>query len=66
MPIAEISDYLKLLPAVQQLPEGFIWMSYDSEADVLYVNYKKPSLATESKLRDDDVIVRYHGDEVVG
>jgi uncharacterized protein YuzE len=64
--IAEIDDYLKLLPNVQQSPQGLVWMSYDAEADVLYVNYKKPSRATESELRDDDVIVRYEGSEVVG
>lgn len=66
MAIAEIDDYLKLLPTVKQSPQGLVWMSYDSEADVLYVNYKKPSYATDSELRDDDVIVRYEGSEVVG
>jgi uncharacterized protein YuzE len=30
------------------------------------VNYKKPSHATDSELTDEDVIVRYEGDEVVG
>jgi uncharacterized protein YuzE len=41
-------------------------MSYDAEADVLYVNFKKPSYATDSELTDDDVIIRYEGEEVVG
>ena len=41
-------------------------MSFDAEADTLYVNYKKPSHATDSKITDDDVIVRYEGDAVVG
>lgn len=41
-------------------------VTYDTEADTLYVNYKKPSAATDSELTDDDVIVRYQGDEVVG
>jgi uncharacterized protein YuzE len=66
MAIGEIGDYLRLLPSVKRSPQGLVWMSYDAEADVLYVNYKKPSHATESELRDDDVIVRYEGDEVVG
>lgn len=66
MAVAEIQDYLKLLPKLKQSREGEVWMSYDAEADTLYVNYKKPSHATDSELTDDDVIVRYEGEEVVG
>lgn len=40
--------------------------SYDEEADVLYLNFKKPSRADDSELLDNDVIVRYEGDEVIG
>lgn len=43
-----------------------LWLSYDDEADVLYVNFKRPSAADDSELTDDDVIVRYEGDEVIG
>ncbi|MBI5670484.1 MAG: DUF2283 domain-containing protein [Chloroflexi bacterium] len=32
----------------------------------LYINYKKPSIATDSELTDDDVIVRYDGDDIIG
>ncbi len=66
MAVAEIQDYLKLLPKLKESREGLVWMSYDAEADTLYVNYKKPSRATDSELTDDDVIVRYEGEEVVG
>ncbi|HEX6384618.1 MAG TPA: DUF2283 domain-containing protein, partial [Anaerolineae bacterium] len=31
-----------------------------------YVNFKKPSIATDSELTDEDVIIRYEGDEVIG
>ena len=41
-------------------------MSYDAKADVLYVNFKKPNEATDSELTDDDVIIRYEGEEVIG
>jgi uncharacterized protein YuzE len=64
--VAEIQDYLKLLPSLKQSRDGLVWLTYDAGADTLYVNYKKPSLATDSELTDDDVIVRYEGDEVVG
>jgi uncharacterized protein YuzE len=64
--VAEIHNYLKLLPNVRRSPQGSLWVFYDEGADVLYVNYRKPSVATDSEITEDDVIVRYDGDEVVG
>ena len=61
-----IEEYLRLLPSLKQTEQGSLWISYDAEADVLYVNFKKPSYATDSELTDDDVIVRYEGEEVIG
>ncbi len=61
-----IDAYLRLLPSVQQTGQQSLWLSYDAEADVLYVNFKKPSAATDSELTEDDVIIRYEGDEVIG
>ena len=66
MAIADVQEYLKLLPVVKQSPQGSLWSSYDAEADVLYVNFKKPSHATDSELTDDDVIIRYEGNEIIG
>ena len=62
----DIEAFLKLVPAVKQTPEGYLWTSYDPEADILYVNFKKPSNATDSELTEDDVIIRYEGDAVIG
>ena len=47
-------------------PLHAVWLMYDDEADSLYVNFKKPSYATDSEMTDDDVIVRYEGEEVIG
>jgi uncharacterized protein YuzE len=66
MAIANIDEYLKLVPTLRGLPGGFLWSSYDAEADTLYINFKKPTHATDSELTDDDVIVRYENDEIVG
>lgn len=66
MAVKEYQTYLKLLPDVKQSPQNTMWLSYDNEADTLYVNFQKPSTATDSELTDDDVIVRYEGDHVVG
>ncbi len=62
----EIGNYLKLAPAMLSAPNGYLWSSFDAEADVLYINFKKPSIATNSELTDDDVIIRYEDDEIIG
>ena len=61
-----LQEYLDLCPAVRHSPNGYLWSSYDAEADVLYINFKKPSRATDSELTDDDIVIRYEGDHVVG
>lgn len=62
----DLMDYLDIVPAVLRSPHRYLWSSYDAQADVLYVNFKKPSHATDSELTDQDVIVRYENDEVIG
>jgi uncharacterized protein YuzE len=66
MAVGTWQNYLQLLPTVKQSPQNLVWMSYDTEADVLYINFKKPSHATDSELADDDVIVRYEDRQIVG
>ena len=61
-----IQEYLKLIPAVNRSPQHSVWLTYDVEADSLYVNFKKPSHATDSEMTDDNIIVRYEGEEVIG
>jgi uncharacterized protein YuzE len=64
--MVRVDDYLKALPALAQSPQKNVWMSYDQEADVLYIQFKKPNLAEDTELTDDDIIIRYEGDEVIG
>jgi uncharacterized protein YuzE len=61
-----VEPYLPLVAALRDAPSGSMWSSYDAEADVLYINFRRPSIATDSELTDDDVIVRYDGDDVIG
>jgi len=61
-----LAELLRIVPAVSHAPHRYLWSSYDADADVLYVNFKKPAHATDSKLTEDDVIIRYEGDEVIG
>ena len=62
----EVTAYLELVPVVLRSPHRFLSSSYDAEADVLYIELKKPAQATDSELTDDDVIIRYENGEVVG
>ncbi len=66
MAVANIAEFLKIVPAVRLTPHRYLWSSYDADADVLYINFKKPSHATDSEMTEDDIIVRYEGEEVVG
>jgi len=62
----QVSEYLDLIPAVLRSPHQSLWCSHDAEADVLYVNFKKPAHATDSELTDDDIIIRYENGEIIG
>ena len=66
MAMIDLKEYLKLAPVVRGTPHRYLWSSYDDEADTLYISFEKPSHATDSEITDDDVIIRYEGDEVIG
>ena len=63
---AELKRIVDLTPELLHLPSGHMWTSYDQEADVLYINFKKPSRANDSELLESDVLVRYEQGEVIG
>ena len=66
MATISVDEYIHLVPAVKHSPQQCLWSSYDAEADVLYVNFKKPSHADESELTDEDVIIRYEQGNIIG
>ena len=66
MALKNLQAYIGLVQVLRDSPSGYLWSSYDPEGDVLYINFKKPSHATDSELTDEDIIVRYEGEEVVG
>ncbi|MDP2754100.1 MAG: DUF2283 domain-containing protein [Nitrospirota bacterium] len=66
MEAVEVKKILTLVPELLEVPYSRIWTSYDKEADVLYINFKKPSHADDSELTDDDIIIRYEKGEIIG
>ena len=65
MALIDPKEFLKLASTILKSPGRLLWTRYDREADVLYMNFRKPSIATDSELTDDDVI-RYSGDKIMG
>lgn len=62
----EIQKILSLVPKLLSLQHLHISTSYDKKADVLYINFKKPSHADNSELTDEDIIIRYEKGEIIG
>ena len=66
-PTENLSDFLRPLPALRHSPTGRLQASYNEEGDVLYVHFgAQPRPATDSDVTNDDIIVRYDGEEVIG
>jgi uncharacterized protein YuzE len=66
MAIANFHDYLALTDLLASSPTGSMWTWYDSETDILYVNFKESNIADDGELTDDDIIVRYLDGDIVG
>jgi len=66
MEAVEVRKVLNLVPELLNMPYSRIWTVYDKEADVLHLNFKKPSHADDSELTDDDIIARYEKGAVIG
>ncbi len=66
MATVEVQKLLTIVPGLLNIPHKRLWTSYDKEADVLYINFKKPANADDSEMTDDDIIIRYEKGEVIG
>ncbi len=62
-----VDSYLNLAKALQTVEQRPCWMMFDAEADVLYINFQQPAVvATDSEVTDNDIVIRYADDEVIG
>jgi len=50
---------------IRRFPSDHIWVDYDREADVLYINFERPQRATDSVLRDN-VLIRKRNGKIIG
>jgi uncharacterized protein YuzE len=61
----KINTIFQSIPLIRKYPSDHIWIDYDREADVLYINFEKPQRATDSILRDD-VLIRKRDGKIIG
>jgi uncharacterized protein YuzE len=62
-----IAQVLELGKRVAELGDEDVWLSYDREADVLYVSFGHRQEATDTvELDDIGVLLRYRGRKLVG
>jgi uncharacterized protein YuzE len=69
--VAEVTEAfadkcVAMLHDVLQLPEKNMWTSYDKEADVLYMSFRKPQRAKKTIEVNEDILVRTDGKKIVG
>jgi len=60
----QVKNFLQFLLAF--IEHKNIWSTYDEEADVLYIDFKKPSYADDSEMTEDDIKIRYEKNQTVG
>jgi uncharacterized protein YuzE len=62
-----IAQVLELGKRIAELGDEDVWLSYDREADVLYVSFGHRQEATDTvELDDIGVLLRYRGRKLVG
>jgi uncharacterized protein YuzE len=61
-----LNSVFQAVPFLIDFPTQRYWVDYDSEADVLYISFHRPQKATDSKMTDDGVLLRYRSKKLVG
>lgn len=49
-----------------RFPASRFWVDYDKEVDVLYISLQRPQKATDSKMLDNGILLRYRDKKIVG
>jgi len=54
------------VPLLLRFPMKRFWVDYDKEADVLYISFRRPQHATDSRMTAEGILLRSSGKELVG
>lgn len=53
----DIMELNSIIPHFLNLSKQKVWFDYDREADVLYINYRKPQRADDSEMLDRRILI---------
>ena len=60
------TSVFQAVPLLIDFPAQRFWVDYDSEADVLYISFRRPQKATDTEMTDEGILLRYRDSELVG
>jgi uncharacterized protein YuzE len=63
--VEEEESNMAKIELVRLAPEG-IDIEYDEKGDVLYISFDPETAADDSELTQNDVLLRYKGDKIIG
>ena len=64
METIEVNEIRSLLPYFIKYKN--VWMNYDRDADTVYLHFKKPNHAEYTEMTDEDIIIRYENNKIIG
>jgi uncharacterized protein YuzE len=61
-----VQNLTRAIPLLLRFPMERFWVDYDKEADVLYISFRRPQQATDTRATDEGLLLRYRGNQLVG
>jgi len=61
-----LNEIIHIIPQLVKMTSKKLWIDYDTEADVLYINFKRPQQAMDSEMLENGIIIRYKENKIVG
>lgn len=61
-----LNEIVQFTTNIVKFPVKKMWIDFDEDADVLYISFQRPQRATDSKMLDNGILLRYHRDRLVG
>lgn len=61
-----VQTVTQAVPFLLKFPMEHFSVDYDKEADVLYISFRRPQKATDTRATDDGLLLRYRGEDLVG
>jgi len=61
-----VQTVTQAVPLLLKFPMEHFSVDYDKEADILYISFRRPQKATDTRVTDEGLLLRYQGKELVG